>query len=124
MERLLELASQTPLDAAWPEVGASTLGCRAVRWAQAGDPQALAFLFARYSDDVCRYVHRIVDDKREAEDATQRVFEKLILVIRRYDDRDGVPFLVWLLRVARNAALDQAALRRNALLAGFELSKP
>jgi hypothetical protein len=77
MERLVELARQAPLNAAGPEVGASTLGCRAVRWAQARDSQALVFLFARYSDAVC----------------------------------------VWLLRVARNAALDHPHEHEREVLA-------
>ena len=54
----------------------------------------------------------IVRDDHEAEDVTQHVFAKLITAIVKYDDR-GVPFFAWLLRLARNVAIDQ--LRANRL---------
>jgi RNA polymerase sigma-70 factor (ECF subfamily) len=53
-----------------------------------------------------------VRDDHEAEDITQHVFAKLITRIARYDDR-GVPFFAWLLRLARNVAIDH--LRANRL---------
>jgi RNA polymerase sigma-70 factor (ECF subfamily) len=59
----------------------------------------------RYSDNVYGYVRSIVRDDDEAEDLTQHVFAKLMTVIVKYEDR-GVPFSGWLLRLARNAALD------------------
>src|SRR5215216_1775236 len=76
-----------------------------------GDVSALHYIYVRYADDVCGYVQSIVRDRHEAEDITQNVFTKLITAIRRYEPRD-VPFLAWILRVARNAALDQLRARR------------
>ena len=78
---------------------------RAVRRAQEGDRDALAFLYARFADDVCGYARSIVHDHHEAEDVTQQVFAKLIRVIGKYQERE-VPFFAWMLRVTRNVAVD------------------
>lgn len=84
---------------------------RAVARAKQGDREAVRFLYLRYCDNVYGYVCSIVRDPGDAEDITQHVFMKLITVIVKYDDR-GVPFSGWLLRLARNAALDHLRRRR------------
>jgi RNA polymerase sigma-70 factor, ECF subfamily len=86
----------------------------AIARAQAGDVNALHFLYVRYADDVYGYVNNIVHDDHDAEDITQDVFAKLPPAIRRYEQRE-VPFAGWLLRVARNAALDHLRSRSAAL---------
>lgn len=86
---------------------------RAVRGAQAGDRDALAFLYARYADNVHGYVRSIVRDCREADEVTRHVFAKLVHAIGRYEAREA-PFLAWLMQVAHNAALDH--LRRQRLV--------
>jgi RNA polymerase sigma-70 factor (ECF subfamily) len=91
--------------------GESRLVMAAIKRAQAGDMEALHFIYVRYSDDVLRCVKGIVKDHHEAEDITQNVFAKLIGVIHKYEPR-GVPFAAWVLRVARNAALDHLRTRR------------
>ncbi|MGD0455635.1 MAG: sigma-70 family RNA polymerase sigma factor [Solirubrobacteraceae bacterium] len=101
-------ASSASVDA---QLQTSRLVRLAVRRAQAGDQDAFAFLYARYADDVCAYVASIVRDSHEAEDVTQQVFAKLMLVIGKYEERD-VPFFAWILRVARNSALDHLRRRR------------
>jgi RNA polymerase sigma-70 factor, ECF subfamily len=78
---------------------------RAVAAAKAGDRDAFCYLYVRYADDVYRYVRRIVRDVHEAEDVTQQVFTKLMTALPKYEQRE-VPFLGWVLRVARNLALD------------------
>jgi RNA polymerase sigma-70 factor (ECF subfamily) len=78
---------------------------RAVEQAKAGDSEGIRFLYARFSSDVFRFVRSIVGDEHDAEDVTQTVFLKLITVIHRYR-REAVPFAAWLIRVARNAAID------------------
>ncbi len=83
----------------------------AVDGAKRGDREALQFLYVRYSAEVQRYVRSVVDDPHEAEDITQGVFLKLMSAIGRYEPRE-VPFSAWLLRVARNAALDHLRSRR------------
>jgi RNA polymerase sigma-70 factor, ECF subfamily len=92
------------------EFAMTPLVSRAVKRAQEGDREALGFLYARYADNVCGYVRSIVRDQHEAEDITQHVFAKLIHVIGKYEERD-VPFFAWILRVARNVAVDH--LRRH-----------
>lgn len=86
--------------------------------AKEGDRDALRFLYVRYSDNVYGYVRSIVRDEREAEDLTQHVFMKLLTSIVKYDDY-GVPFSGWLLRMARNVALDH--LRRQRAIPSDEL---
>lgn len=89
----------------------SQLVIKAVARAQQGDMEALHFLYVRYADDVLRYVRSFVQDHHEAEDITQNIFAKLITVIGKYEQRD-VPFAAWILRVARNAALDHLRAQR------------
>src|SRR5579863_1133379 len=84
---------------------------RAITRAAQGDPDALSDLYVRYADNVYSYVATIVRDHHEAEDVTQHIFTRLPVALRRYEDR-GAPFLSWLLRLARNAALDQLRMRR------------
>ena len=83
----------------------------AVKRAQAGDREALGFLYARYADNVYGYVRSIVHDEHEAEDITQHVFAKLMHVIGKYEERD-VPFFAWILRVSRNVAVDHIRRQR------------
>jgi RNA polymerase sigma-70 factor, ECF subfamily len=84
---------------------------RAVARAQAGDQEGLHFLYVRFAADVQRYVASFVHDYHEAEDITQNVFAKLLTAIGKYEQRE-VPFAAWILRVARNAALDHIRARR------------
>lgn len=96
----------------------------AVQAAQTGDEEALRFLYLRYKDNIYGYVHSILRDEDEAQDVTQQVFLKLISVIHRYEPR-SVPFTAWLIRVARNAALDHQRQRRAIPCEEvFESSRP
>lgn len=83
----------------------------AVARAKEGDAGALHFLYVRYADDVRGYIQSIVHDQHEAEDITHNLFAKLLSKIQRYEQRE-VPFAAWILRVARNAALDHVRARR------------
>ena len=85
---------------------------RAIARAKCGDREALRFLYIKYSDNVYGYIRSIVRDDHEAEDVTQHVFAKLMTVLVKYDDR-GVPFFAWLLRLARNAAIDHLRSQRS-----------
>ena len=84
---------------------------RAVARAKTGDREALRYLYVRYADNVYGYVLSIVRDQHDAEDVTQHVFAKLMTAITKYEPR-GVPFSAWILRVARNVALDHMRQRR------------
>lgn len=85
---------------------------QAIAAAKAGDWDALTYLYSRHADDVRRFVQSIVHDRYEAEDITQDVFAKLMRVIQKYEERE-VPFAAWIMRVARNAALDHLRSRRQ-----------
>src|SRR5579875_698063 len=85
---------------------------RAVVRAQSGDMEAVRFLYLRYKNNVYGYVLSVVRDQHEAEDVTQQVFMKLINVIGKYQPRE-VPFTSWILRVARNVAVDHLRRRRS-----------
>ena len=89
----------------------SRLVQQAVRRAKDGDREAMHFLYVRYAPDLNRYVNSFVRDPHEAEDIVQNVFAKLMTGIGKYEQKD-VPFTAWLLRVARNAALDHIRARR------------
>ena len=93
-------------------VATTRLVSRAVKRAQEGDREALGFLYARYADNVLGYVRSIVHDQHEAEDITQHVFAKLMHVIGKYEERE-VPFFAWILRVARNVAVDHLRRQRT-----------
>lgn len=85
---------------------------RAIARAKAGDWDALHYLYVRHADDVQGFVQSIVRDHHEAEDITQNVFAKLMKAIHKYEERE-VPFAAWILRVARNAALDHLRSKRQ-----------
>ena len=93
----------------------------AVARAKEGDREAVRFLYVTYSHNVYGFVRSIVRDDHEAEDVTQHVFAKLMTAIIKYDER-GVPFLAWLLRLARNLAIDH--LRANRLTPVEEVLNP
>jgi RNA polymerase sigma-70 factor (ECF subfamily) len=94
------------------ENDARDLERKAIAAAKAGDWDALTYLYSRYSDDVQRFVQSIVRDHHQAEDITQDVFAKLMRAIRKYEER-SVPFAAWIMRVARNAALDHLRSKRQ-----------
>ena len=93
----------------------------AVARAKEGDIEALRFLYVTYSHNIYGYVRSIVRDEHEAEDITQHVFAKLMTAVTKYDDR-GLPFFAWLLRLARNVAIDH--LRANRLTPTEEVLDP
>jgi RNA polymerase sigma-70 factor (ECF subfamily) len=106
--RLRSATAETPR-----AVGATRL---AVARAQQGDRDALRYLYEQYADNVYSYVASIVRNHHEAEDVTQQVFARLLDSLTRYEDR-GAPFLSWLVRLARNAAIDHLRARRAVPMA-------
>jgi RNA polymerase sigma factor (sigma-70 family) len=87
----------------------------AVAHAKEGDTDALDFLYVRFADDVCAYVNSIVSDLDASRDITQNVFGNLMTAIQRYEPRE-IPFAAWILRAARNAALDHLVASDDAQL--------
>jgi RNA polymerase sigma-70 factor (ECF subfamily) len=84
---------------------------QAVALAKEGDREALRYLYVHYADHVYGYVASIVRDDHEAEDVTQHLFAKLMTALPKYEPRE-VPFSAWILRVARNVAVDHMRQRR------------
>lgn len=78
--------------------------------AAGGDQQAFAEIYSRCAPGLHRYVRTIVWDAWDAEDVTQEVFVKIYRGLPRYD-ASRASFSAWMLRVARNAAIDH--LRRR-----------
>jgi RNA polymerase sigma-70 factor, ECF subfamily len=88
---------------------------RAVQRASDGDGEAIGELYDRYAGRVYSHVRRMMRDRHDAEDVTQLVFLKLTWTLDRYDERSG-DFCAWLLRVARNLAIDEMRRRRPVLV--------
>jgi RNA polymerase sigma-70 factor, ECF subfamily len=78
---------------------------RVVAGAKAGDRDAMRELYVRLAPGVRAYVSRIVADRDDADDVTQQIFAKLLTELWRYQPREA-PFRAWVLRVARNVAID------------------
>jgi RNA polymerase sigma-70 factor (ECF subfamily) len=104
-----------------PRQAPDELVYEAVARAKQGDTSALHFLYVRFADDVCAYARSIVRDPHAAEDITQVVFTKLMKAIQKYERRD-VPFAAWIIRVARNVALDHIRASRQIPLAEVRTS--
>jgi RNA polymerase sigma-70 factor (ECF subfamily) len=84
----------------------------AVARAREGDDDALRLLYLLYADNVYGYVLAIVRDEHDAEDIASEVFSRLPRALTRYQ-ASATPFAAWLLRVARNAALDHLRAQRS-----------
>ncbi len=80
------------------------------------NPQAFGALYQLYWPRVYRYLRGWVGDADEADDLAQDIFLRAMVVLPGYRP-NGAPFLAWLMRIARNRALDRLrATRRRAVL--------
>jgi RNA polymerase sigma-70 factor (ECF subfamily) len=79
---------------------------RLVTRIQAGDHDAVAILYMRYFDRVYGYLRLLFRDVREAEDAAQHVFLKVLEGVGSWENRPRM-FRPWLFVVARNHALNE-----------------
>ena len=77
----------------------------------ARDTTALADLYDRHSRLLFGLILRIVRDKAEAEEILQEVFVRVWTRAELYDPRLGSP-TPWLVRLARNCAIDRLRARR------------
>jgi RNA polymerase sigma-70 factor (ECF subfamily) len=84
--------------------------------ARDSDEDALRLLYLLYADNVFGFVVSIVGDEHDAEDITSEVFARLPRALTHYR-ASATPFVAWLLRVARNAALDHLRAQRSVPLA-------
>lgn len=79
--------------------------------AQSGDSEAFGELYERYAPRVFRYLYAHLDNRLDAEDLTEEIFLRVWKTLGSYQEQ-GVPFLAFLFRVARNALIDHY--RRSA----------
>jgi RNA polymerase sigma-70 factor (ECF subfamily) len=77
----------------------------------ARDTSAVADLYDRHSRLLFGLILRIVRDRGEAEDILQEAFVRVWSQAEKYDARMGGP-LPWMVRVARNCAIDRLRVRR------------
>jgi len=73
--------------------------------AKGGDAEAFGQLYERYAERVFRYLFAHVDNRLDAEDITEDVFLRVWRSLPNYREQ-GVPFLAFLFRIARNALID------------------
>lgn len=78
---------------------------RTIRAAAAGDEQAFTALMRSTQPHVWRFARHLLGDDELAADVTQETFVKLHRSLHRY--RFDARFSTWLLRIARNAAVDE-----------------
>jgi RNA polymerase sigma-70 factor (ECF subfamily) len=91
---------------------------RVVGAARAGDREAMGELYVLHAPAVHAHVLRVVHDVDDADDVTQQVFAKLLTGLDRYRPGEA-PFIVWVLRVARNAAIDHVRHERAVSVDGI-----
>ena len=70
------------------------------------DPGRFAELYETNFERVYAFIVRRVHDRHEAEDLTAEVFHHALANLSRFEWR-GVPFAVWLFRIASNAIADR-----------------
>jgi RNA polymerase sigma-70 factor (ECF subfamily) len=76
-----------------------------------GDAEAFSQIYSICAPGVRRYVRTIIWDAWDADDVTQEVFVKIFTALPQYDP-ERAAFSAWMLRVARNAAIDHLRHRR------------
>jgi RNA polymerase sigma-70 factor, ECF subfamily len=75
-----------------------------------GDPQAFGELVQRYERDVFNLAYRMLNERREAEDAAQEAFLRAYSNLDRYDQSRS--FKTWLLSITSNHCIDRLRRRR------------
>jgi RNA polymerase sigma-70 factor, ECF subfamily len=65
------------------------------------DRQAFGALYERYVKRIYSYVYYRTGNVHDAEDLTERVFQRAMVSLDRYTSR-GLPFSAWLYRIAHN----------------------
>src|SRR5262245_44677606 len=86
------------------------------------DPLLFAPLYERHFDRVYAFIARRAGDRAEAEDLMAEVFHRALENLARFEWR-GVPFLAWLLQIARNSLADRwqrASRERRELAPGID----
>jgi RNA polymerase sigma-70 factor (ECF subfamily) len=76
-----------------------------VALAQRGDAEAVGSLYDQHYPAILRYFRARVDDRHQAEDLTGDVFRRMLTGLPQYRPM-GLPFRVWLFRIAHNLLID------------------
>jgi RNA polymerase sigma-70 factor (ECF subfamily) len=84
------------------------------------DPAAFGLLYARHRLAVFRYLRTRTSSEDQAAELTAITFERALTAMPRYRPSGG-GFLAWLLRIARNAAID-AGRRASAVPLDVDLA--
>jgi RNA polymerase sigma-70 factor, ECF subfamily len=74
-------------------------------------PTAFATLYGRHRESVFRYLRARCTNDEDALDLTAVTFERALVAIQKYRPL-GAGFSAWLLRIARNAAIDHSRRQR------------
>jgi RNA polymerase sigma-70 factor, ECF subfamily len=77
------------------------------------DPEAFGLLYRRHRLSVYRYLRSRTSSDEDAIDLTATTFERALVAMPRYRPRGG-GVVAWLLRIARNAAIDAG--RRTSVI--------
>jgi RNA polymerase sigma-70 factor, ECF subfamily len=75
------------------------------------EPQAFGPLYDRYVAQIYNFAYRLSGDEAQAQDITAVTFEKALRNLRQYQWQ-GVAFVAWLYRIARNEFIQQQRRRR------------
>jgi RNA polymerase sigma-70 factor (ECF subfamily) len=94
-----------------------------VRAAKSGDASAFGELYERYRDAIYRYCLSRTGTAHDAEDLTSDVFVKALHSLDRYQER-GLPFVAFLYRIARNAAIDRSRTLKQPLSVDELVTEP
>lgn len=70
------------------------------------DPRRYGELYEQNFERVYAFIVRRVQNRHEAEDVTSEVFQQALANLSKFEWR-GVPFAVWLFRIAANAIADR-----------------
>jgi RNA polymerase sigma-70 factor (ECF subfamily) len=82
-----------------------------VQRVKAGDIQAFSMIVSKYGKMVFTVVHKIIENREDAEDITQEIFIKAFKSLERF--REESKFSTWLYRIAYNTTISK--LRKKKL---------
>ena len=84
-----------------------------------GEEEAFGTVTARHLKGVYTFAMRLVGDSAAAEDITQETFLKAWKSLQKYDAKTS-KFKTWVLRIARNNAIDYLRKKKHIPLSAFE----
>ena len=83
----------------------NSLKSNIIETAKTGNLESIGLLYEQHHASVFRYLYYHVGDWQTAEDLTSEVFLRMVRSLAGYTDH-GIVFQAWLLRIARNLAVD------------------